>query len=89
MLLLEIILVAVYVYLWGIDGYIVCEVTIFWLMAGQHGYLYISIIVSWGLCIYVPVHPTHRSTLWNHIVDGLPLADSWIVGGDFNNVTTV
>ncbi|MCO5592274.1 hypothetical protein L7F22_046273 [Adiantum nelumboides] len=40
------------------------------------------------LCIYAPTTAAQRSWFWDHIVDVLPFVDSWIVGGDFNNVET-
>ncbi|MCO5573007.1 hypothetical protein L7F22_026771 [Adiantum nelumboides] len=38
------------------------------------------------LCIYAPTRATQRSWFWDQIVDVLPSVDSWLVGGDFNNV---
>ncbi|MCO5564334.1 hypothetical protein L7F22_017994 [Adiantum nelumboides] len=40
------------------------------------------------LSIYAPTTAAERSWLWDQIVDVLPSVDSWIVGGDFNNVET-
>ncbi|MCO5568073.1 hypothetical protein L7F22_021768 [Adiantum nelumboides] len=40
------------------------------------------------LCIYAPTTAAERSWFWDQIVDVLPSVDSWIVGGDFNNVDT-
>ncbi|MCO5605299.1 hypothetical protein L7F22_059481 [Adiantum nelumboides] len=40
------------------------------------------------LCIYAPTTAAKRSWLWDQLVDVLPSVDSWIVGGDFNNVET-
>ncbi|MCO5573835.1 hypothetical protein L7F22_027610 [Adiantum nelumboides] len=40
------------------------------------------------LCIYAPTTAAERSWLWDQIVHVLPPVDSWIVGGDFNNVET-
>jgi exonuclease III len=38
------------------------------------------------LNIYAPNKGSERASFWNHIANNLPLADSWIVGGDFNMV---
>ncbi|MCO5595316.1 hypothetical protein L7F22_049357 [Adiantum nelumboides] len=40
------------------------------------------------LCIYAPTTATERSWFWDQIDDVLPSVDSWIVGGDFNNLET-
>ena len=40
------------------------------------------------LCVYVPTTASERAWFWGQIVDVLPIVDSWIVGGDFNNVET-
>ncbi|MCO5596351.1 hypothetical protein L7F22_050412 [Adiantum nelumboides] len=40
------------------------------------------------LCIYAPTTAAERSWFWDQIVHVLPPVDSWIVGGDFNNVET-
>ncbi|MCO5599241.1 hypothetical protein L7F22_053342 [Adiantum nelumboides] len=40
------------------------------------------------LCIYAPTTAAERSWFWDQIVHVLPTVDSWIVGGDFNNVET-
>lgn len=38
------------------------------------------------LCVYAPIDVRLRVDLWQEIVDVLPSVDSWIVGGDFNNL---
>ena len=38
------------------------------------------------LCIYAPNEARLRANFWQEIVDVLPVVDSWIVGGDFNNL---
>ena len=38
------------------------------------------------LCIYAPNEARLRANFWQDIVDVLPVVDSWIVGGDFNNL---
>ncbi|MCO5580734.1 hypothetical protein L7F22_034604 [Adiantum nelumboides] len=40
------------------------------------------------LCIYAPTTAAERSWFWDEIVGIVPSVDSWIVGGDFNNVET-
>ena len=40
------------------------------------------------LCVYAPTIASERAWFWGQIVDVLPIVDSWIVGGDFNNVET-
>ena len=40
------------------------------------------------LCVYVPTIALERAWFWGQIVDVLPIVDSWIAGGDFNNVKT-
>ncbi|MCO5614063.1 hypothetical protein L7F22_068344 [Adiantum nelumboides] len=40
------------------------------------------------LRIYAPTTAAERSWFWDQIVHVLPPVDSWIVGGDFNNVET-
>ncbi|MCO5577002.1 hypothetical protein L7F22_030823 [Adiantum nelumboides] len=40
------------------------------------------------LCIYAPTIASERVWFRDQIVDVLPSVDSWIVGGDFNNVET-
>ncbi|MCO5602873.1 hypothetical protein L7F22_057012 [Adiantum nelumboides] len=40
------------------------------------------------LCIYARTTAVDRLWFWDRIVDALPFVDSWIVGGDFNNVET-
>ncbi|MCO5570854.1 hypothetical protein L7F22_024582 [Adiantum nelumboides] len=40
------------------------------------------------LSIYALTTAAERSWYWDQIVDVLPSVDSWIVGGDFNNVET-
>ncbi|MCO5590348.1 hypothetical protein L7F22_044317 [Adiantum nelumboides] len=40
------------------------------------------------LCIYAPTTAAERSWFRDQIVDVLASVDSWIVGGDFNNVET-
>ena len=38
------------------------------------------------LCVYAPTEARLRAVFWQEIVDVLPPMDSWIVGGDFNNL---
>ena len=42
----------------------------------------------WVFCVYVPTIASERAWFLRQIVDVLPIVDSWIVGGDFNNVQT-
>lgn len=37
-------------------------------------------------CIYAPNIPSHRSLLWQEMVDLFPKDCSWILGGDFNMI---
>lgn len=61
------------------------------LVAGRAMYVTLRIDQSLVgfLCIYAPTEPTARARFWSSIVDVLPPLDSWVVGGDFNNVETV
>jgi hypothetical protein len=38
------------------------------------------------LNIYAPNKGSERASFWNHIANNIPIADSWIVGRDFNMV---
>jgi hypothetical protein len=38
------------------------------------------------LNIYAPNKGSEQASFWNHIANNIPVADSWIVGGDFNMV---
>eukprot|EP00250_Pteridium_aquilinum_P025744 c31459_g1_i1 orf=66-242(+) len=38
------------------------------------------------MSVYASNDPRARSVMWHEIVDALLVVDSWIVGGDFNNV---
>ena len=40
------------------------------------------------LCVYVPTTVSEQAWFWGQIVDVFATVDSWIVGGDFNNVET-
>ena len=41
------------------------------------------------LNIYAPTDLRRRATFWRSLTDLLPAMDSWIVGGDFNNLETL
>jgi len=41
------------------------------------------------LTVYAPTEARLRASFWRQIVDVLPTVDSWIVGGDFNNVESL
>ena len=36
------------------------------------------------LNVYAPNHASPRGGFWSHIAEGIPCADAWCVGGDFN-----
>ena len=38
------------------------------------------------LSVYAPTDPLARVVMWIEIVEALPVVDSWIVEGDFNNI---
>ena len=38
------------------------------------------------LNIYAPTNLRQRAAFWSSLTDALPEVDSWIVGGDFNNL---
>ena len=40
------------------------------------------------LNVYVPTYMQQRTAFWQAIVEMLAEKDSWIVGGDFNNLAT-
>ena len=41
------------------------------------------------LYIYASTDLRRRATFWRSLTDLLPVMDSWIVGGDFNNLETM
>ncbi|KAI5063770.1 hypothetical protein GOP47_0022317 [Adiantum capillus-veneris] len=50
------------------------------------GFLYIY-RTSWSVFfVYMHLSPRLRADFWHKIVHVLPVLDSWIVGGDFNNL---
>ncbi|MCO5614189.1 hypothetical protein L7F22_068470 [Adiantum nelumboides] len=38
------------------------------------------------LTVYAPNSPRDRARFWSQLTDFLPIVDTWIVGGDFNNI---
>ena len=52
--------------------------------------MYVSLRIGDSLIgfmiVYVPTEALARSRFWSRIKDVLPSVDSWIIGGDFNNV---
>ena len=50
----------------------------------------ISVTIRWHQCIigiinvYAPNSSTNRAHFWRQLADGLPIADVWILAGDFN-----
>ena len=50
----------------------------------------ISVTIRWYQCIigiinvYAPNSSTNRAHFWRQLADGLPIADVWILAGDFN-----
>ena len=50
----------------------------------------ISVTIRWQQCIigiinvYAPNSSTNRAHFWRQLADGLPIADAWILAGDFN-----
>ena len=52
------------------------------------------ILFCWGqlrvglLNIYAPNHASARATFWSQLLESLPSADSWCIGGDFNMIET-
>lgn len=41
------------------------------------------------LNVYAPTDLHARASFWLDVVDSLPEMDSWIIGGDFNNLETL
>ena len=41
------------------------------------------------LNIYAPIDLRRTVTFWRTLTELLPVMDSWIVGGDFNNLETM
>lgn len=41
------------------------------------------------MCVYASTEPRAHARFWSHTVDVLPSVDSWVIGGDFNNVETI
>ncbi|MCO5608602.1 hypothetical protein L7F22_062815 [Adiantum nelumboides] len=38
------------------------------------------------LTVYAPNSPRDRARFWSQLTDALPIVDTWIVRGDFNNI---
>ncbi|MCO5615129.1 hypothetical protein L7F22_069418 [Adiantum nelumboides] len=58
------------------------------LVAGRALYVAIDIdgtLVGF-LTVYAPNSPRDRARFWSHLTDALPIVDTWIVGGGFNNI---
>ncbi|MCO5587614.1 hypothetical protein L7F22_041563 [Adiantum nelumboides] len=52
--------------------------------------LYVAIDIDGNLVgflsVYAPNSPRERASFWSQLTDALPIVDTWIIGGDFNNI---
>ena len=80
----------VYVFLWGVHGK---PVLLIMALLYQDRALWISLQmddhVLGVLSVYAPTVARQGADFWAQIIDVLPSVDSWIVGGDFNNVECI
>ncbi|MCO5569823.1 hypothetical protein L7F22_023537 [Adiantum nelumboides] len=55
---------------------------------GRAWYVAIDIdgILVGFLSVYAHTTPRDRATFWSQLIDALPIVETWIIGGDFNNI---